>query len=223
MLQAAPYWQRALKRGMDISGAIVLLVVLAPVLLGLALLVALRSGAPILYREQRVGRGGRPFSLLKFRTLKPDSDSLRTIAPEDDPRITRVGLPLRRTRLDELPQLYNVLVGDMSLVGPRPMVQPHVDALDPAVREALLSIRPGVTDPASLLFFAEDAVLAGRPNAEAEYLQFLLPAKAEVQLNYLRHWHPWLDVRIIFRTLTRVWSPQAREDSMRRVQAVLNT
>ncbi len=213
--------KRAIKRAIDIIGALVLLLALAPSMLGIAMLVRLRSGKPVLYREQRVGRGGKPFTLLKFRTLDEGSASARSIAPEDDPRITMVGLPLRRTRLDELPQLYNVLVGDMSLVGPRPMVQRHADALDDATRQAVLSVRPGVTDPASVLFFAEDAVLAGRPNAEAEYLQLLLPAKAKVQLGYLQHWHLMMDLRVILRTLARVWSPQAREDSMRRVRAVL--
>ena len=211
----------AIKRVIDIIGALILLLALAPSMLGIAMLVRLRSGKPVLYREQRVGRGGKPFTLFKFRTLDEGSASARSIAPEDDPRITMVGLPLRRTRLDELPQLYNVLVGDMSLVGPRPMVQRHADALDDATRQAVLSVRPGVTDPASVLFFAEDAVLAGRPNAEAEYLQLLLPAKAKVQLDYLQHWHLMMDLRIILRTLARVWSPQAREDSMRRVRAVL--
>ena len=213
--------QCALKRAVDLSGALFGLLLLTPLMLGIALLVLLRSGAPILHREKRIGRDGHPFTLFKFRTLTPGSGMERSIAPEDDHRITQVGLPLRRTRLDELPQLYNLLIGNMSLVGPRPMVQRHVDALDSEMRDALLSVRPGVTDPASILFFAEDAVLAGRPGAEAEYLQLLLPAKARVQLDYLRHWHPWLDIHIIFQTLARVWSPQAREDSMQRVRAVL--
>ncbi|MEZ5573506.1 MAG: sugar transferase [Halioglobus sp.] len=213
--------QRALKRTVDLCGALFGLVVLTPLMLCLALLVAVRSGRPILYREQRIGRGGIPFTLLKFRTLLAGSNSTRSIAPEDDARITNVGLPLRRTRLDELPQLYNVLCGDMSLVGPRPMVHRHADALDAKTRAALLSVRPGVTDPASLLFFAEDAVLAGRPNAEAEYLKFLLPAKAKVQLEYLSRWSLWLDIRIIVRTLASVWRPQAREDSILRVRALL--
>lgn len=212
---------RAVKRLMDICGALLGLVVLAPAMLLLALLVFLRSGRPVLYREQRVGRRGKPFTLLKFRTMFQGSTTLGSIAPEDDPRITAVGLPLRRTRLDELPQLYNVLVGDMSLVGPRPMVQAHADALDNDTRQLVLSVRPGVTDPASVLFFAEDAVLAGRPNAEAEYFQLLLPAKAKVQLDYLQHWHLMLDLRVILRTLAQVWSAQAREDSKRRVEALL--
>ncbi|MCB1689371.1 MAG: sugar transferase [Halioglobus sp.] len=221
MALPAPLGGRVIKRAMDIGVALAAMLLLAPLMLGIAIVVARRSGRPVLYREPRVGRHGRTFTLLKFRTLYPGSTTLGSIAPEDDPRITPVGLPLRRSRLDELPQLYNVLVGDMSLVGPRPMVQAHADALDHATRQQILSVRPGVTDPASVLFFAEDAVLAGRPNAEAEYFQRLLPAKARVQLDYLQHWHLLLDLRVMLQTVARVWSPQAREDSKRRVEAIL--
>lgn len=221
MIGALPMWKSALKRTMDIGGAIFGLIVLAPLLLGIALLVLLGSGIPILYREQRIGRFGRPFTLRKFRTLKRGSATHNSIIPENDSRITRVGRPLRRTRLDELPQLFNVLRGNMSLVGPRPMVPLHLNALDRAVCEALLSVRPGLTDPASILYFAEDAVLAERPYAEAEYLQVLLPVKVRVQLNYLWQWHPMLDLRIIFLTLARIWSRQARANSIARVRTLL--
>ncbi|GAB5452543.1 MAG: O-antigen biosynthesis protein WlbG [Halioglobus sp.] len=216
-----PAWQYALKRAMDIGGALAGLLLLAPLLLVLALAVLVFSGGPVVYREQRLGRHGKPFTLYKFRTMNSGTADQGSIAPEDDQRITRIGLPLRRTRLDELPQLYNLLRGDMSLVGPRPIVQRHADALDEPTRDALWSVRPGVTDPASVLFFAEDAVLAGRPNAERDYLQVLLPAKAQVQLNYVQHWRLWLDIRTIFLTLARVWSPRARRDSMQRVRDIL--
>lgn len=206
---------------MDVAGALIIAPLVAPLMLGIALRVWWYSGVPVLHREQRVGRRGKPFTLYKFRTLRPGTAMERSIAPEDDQRIARAALPLRRTRLDELPQLYNVLTGEMSLVGPRPMLQAHADALDIETRALVLSVRPGVTDPASVLFFAEDAVLAGRPDAEKQYLQRLLPAKTRVQVDYLRHWHPWLDIRIIAKTLARVWSARAREDSRRRVQAVL--
>ncbi len=207
---------------MDIGGALLVLLLVAPLMFGIALWVWLLSGRPVIHREFRIGRHGRRFTLYKFRTLQPGTGTQSSIAPEDDHRITRGGLPLRRTRLDELPQLYNLLRGDMSLVGPRPMVPKHADALDPESREALFSVRPGVTDPASVLFFAEDAVLAGRPHAEAEYLRFILPAKTRVQMEYLRHWSLWQDIRIIFQTLSRVWSPGAREQSGERVSALLD-
>jgi lipopolysaccharide/colanic/teichoic acid biosynthesis glycosyltransferase len=221
IIEAAPAWQYALKRAMDIGAALAGLLLLAPLLLGLALAVWVCSGGPVIYREQRLGRHGKPFALYKFRTLHIGTAHQRSIAPEDDARITRIGLPLRRTRLDELPQLYNLLRGDMSLVGPRPIVQRHADALDASTRDALWSVRPGVTDPASVLFFAEDAVLAGRPNAEQDYLQVLLPVKAQVQLRYVQQWRLRLDIRTVFLTLARVWSPRARRDSMQRVQDIL--
>ena len=223
MIGALPMWQRALKRAVDIGIAFFGLLLLAPLLLGIALLVLLGSGIPILHRERRIGQFGRPFTLLKFRTLKRGSVTDNSIIAEDDSRITLVGRPLRRSRLDELPQLFNVLRGDMSLVGPRPMVERHLNALDRAVCQALLSARPGLTDPASILYFAEAAVLAERPDAEAEYVNVLLPAKVRVQLNYLWHWTPLLDIRIIFQTLARLWSQKAREVSMQRVRAVLAT
>jgi lipopolysaccharide/colanic/teichoic acid biosynthesis glycosyltransferase len=223
MIGALPMWQRALKRAVDIGIAFFGLLLLAPLLLSIALLVLLGSGIPILHREQRIGQFGRPFILLKFRTLKRGSATDNSIIAEDDSRITLVGRPLRRSRLDELPQLFNVLRGDMSLVGPRPMVERHLNALDRAVCQALLSVRPGVTDPASILYFAEAAVLAERPDAEAEYVNVLLPAKVRVQLNYLWHWTPLLDIHIIFQTLARLWSQKAREVSMQRVRAVLAT
>ena len=223
MIGALPMWQRALKRSVDIGIAFFGLLLLAPLLLGIALLVLLGSGIPILHREKRIGQFGRPFTLLKFRTLKRGSTTDNSVIAEDDSRITLVGRPLRRSRLDELTQLFNVLRGDMSLVGPRPMVERHLNALDRAVCEALLSVRPGVTDPASILYFAEAAVLAERPDAEAEYVNVLLPAKVRVQLNYLWHWTPLLDIRIIFQTLARLWSQKAREVSMQRVRAVLAT
>jgi lipopolysaccharide/colanic/teichoic acid biosynthesis glycosyltransferase len=223
MIGALPMWQRALKRAVDIGIAFCGLLLLAPLLVGIALLVLLGSGIPILHREQRIGQFGRPFTLRKFRTLKRGSATASSITQLNDPRITRVGRFLRHARLDELPQVFNVLRGDMSLVGPRPMVPHHLNALDRAVCEALLSVRPGLTDPASILYFAEDAVLAERPDAEAKYLSVLLPAKVRVQLNYLWHWTPLLDIRIIFQTLARLWSQQAREASMQRVRAVLAT
>jgi len=223
MIGALPWWQRALKRAVDIGIAFFGLLILAPLLLGIALLVLLGSGIPILHREQRVGQFGRPFTLRKFRTLKRRNKRGSSVAQESDSCITRVGRPLRRSRLDQLPQLWNVLRGDMSLVGPRPMAPHHLNVLDRAVCEALLSVRPGLTDPALVLYFAEDAVLAERPDAEAEYVNVLLPAKVRVQLNYLWHWTPLLDIRIISQTLARLWSQKARKVSMQRVRAVLAT
>jgi len=223
MIGALPMWQRALKRAVDIGIAFFGLLMLAPLLLGITLLVLFGSGIPILHREQRIGQFGRPFNLLKFRTFKRVNKRTSGLAQNSGSRITRVGGPLQRSRLDILPQLWNVFRGDMSLVGPRPMAADHLNTLDRAVCEALLSVRPGLTDPALILYFAADAVLATRPDAEAEYLRVLLPAKVRAQLNYLWHWTPLLDIRIICQTLVRLPSRRAREASMQRVRAVLAT
>ena len=187
--------ERAIKRAIDIIGALVLLLALAPSMLGIAMLVRLRSGKPILYREQRVGRGGKPFTLFKFRTLDEGSASARSIAPEDDPRITMVGLPLRRTRLDELPQLYNVLVGDMSLVGPRP------HALGSQAGNKLFweidmrywqrhSLRPGMSGLAQVRGYR------GATDHESDLVDRL-----QSDLEYLEGWTILRDIKIILLTL----------------------
>ncbi len=209
------------KRLFDILVAGVGLCLLAPVLLLLAALVAVGSGFPVFYREYRVGRYNRPFPLYKFRTLRAGSGTRRSIAPEDDPRIVGAGLWLRRWRLDELPQLYSVLCGDMSLVGPRPMPPSHAASLPAWQRERILSVRPGVTDPAALYFLGEDAVLSGRDNQEALYLQYLLPAKAAMQIDSLREWSFPEDMRVLLRTLALLWSPGERKRSAAAMRQLL--
>ncbi len=184
--------------------AAILLIALAPLLLALGLWVITRSGRPMLYHEQRLGRQGHLFTLWKFRTLSTDQGP--TVAPEGDTRITVCGTWLRCWRLDELPQLYNVLVGDMSLVGPRPLSPVHAAHLSAAQREALQKVRPGITGPASLAFIGDDAALAEQPSPERAYLAFLLPAKVAIELEYLNNWHLTDDVRLIWQTLTTIWS-----------------
>ncbi len=210
-----------LKRVFDILVAAIALCLCFPLLLVLALVVALSAGRPVLYREYRVGRRGVPFPQYKFRTLRSGSAGLSTVAPEDDPRIVGAGRWLRRWRLDELPQLFNVLRGDMSLVGPRPMPRAHADRLPPGQRDRILSVRPGLTDAAALHFLAEDAALAGRPDAEALYLECLLPAKARMQVDSLTRWSLWDDLRILWQTLVSLWSPATRAGSAGAMQELL--
>ena len=209
------------KRLFDILVAAIALCLCSPLLLVLALVVALSAGRPLLYREYRVGRRGVLFPQYKFRTLRPDSSGLRTVAPEDDPRIVGAGRWLRRWRLDELPQLLNVLWGHMSLVGPRPMPRSHADRLPPVQRNIILSVRPGLTDDAALFFLAEDAALAGRPDPEALYLERLFPAKARMQVDSLARWSLRDDLRILRQTLASLWSPAARAESARAMQELL--
>lgn len=209
------------KRLLDIVAAGVGLCVFFPLLALLALLVLVTDGPPLLYRERRVGRHGRLFRLYKFRTLRPGIAGGRSVAPEDDPRITPVGLWLRRWRLDEFPQLVNVLFGQMSLVGPRPMPPSHAVALPRETLDILQSVRPGMTDPAALHFLAEDAVLAGQDDPEAVYLARFLPAKAAMEVESLAHRSFAGDLRILARTLALLWSPAAREASASAMRQLL--
>lgn len=214
-------WPRALKRLLDIAAAGAGVFLFAPLLMGVALLVLLTDGFPLLYHEHRVGRGGRTFPLYKFRTLHTGHATERSVAPEDDPRITRTGLWLRRWRLDEFPQLFNVLYGHMSLVGPRPMPLLHAQALPIPQCEMILSVRPGVTDTAAIHFLAEDAVLAGHEDAEALYLERFLPAKASMQIDSLQHWSLGGDIKTVWRTLAVLWSHAAREQSAQAMRHLL--
>ena len=143
------------------------------------------------------------------------------VAPDDDSRISHVGLWLRRWRLDELPQLFNILRGDMSLVGPRPMPAEHANAIPPALRERILSVRPGLTGRAALDFLAEDHCLAGEPDPGKVYIEKLLPAKVDHDLKYLDDSDPLKDWRILGETLFCIWSPKARHKSQMLVNEIL--
>jgi lipopolysaccharide/colanic/teichoic acid biosynthesis glycosyltransferase len=212
---------RLFKRLFDVVASAIALCLCLPLLLILALVVGLGAGRPVIHREYRVGRHGVTFPQFKFRTLRPGTAVLRSVAPEDDPRIVGAGRCLRHWRLDELPQLFNVLRGDMSLVGPRPMPRAHADSLPGWQRDIILSVRPGLTDTAALHFLAEDQVLAGTPDPEALYLSRLLPAKARMQVDSLQHWSPLEDLRVLGATVLSVWSPRAREQSVRALHRLL--
>jgi lipopolysaccharide/colanic/teichoic acid biosynthesis glycosyltransferase len=159
------------------TGAVVAAILLAPLIVLIALAVRIDGGRPVLYRESRLGRGGRPFRIYKFRTLRT-SDRGPRVAPRGDPRVTRVGARLRRAHLDELPQLFNIIRGDMAFVGPRPEPEALWRGTGPSLRARVLRFRPGVTSPAALAFLCEDDVLAGRDDAERLYRDVILPAKA---------------------------------------------
>jgi lipopolysaccharide/colanic/teichoic acid biosynthesis glycosyltransferase len=193
-----------LKRAFDIVGSATALLLLAPLLAVLALWVRLDSPGPALYRQQRVGRHGRPFMIHKFRTMVQGAGG-PPLTVGDDPRITRAGRTLRRTRLDELPQLFDVLRGAMSLVGPRPEVPRYVDLCPPALRERVLSVRPGVTDPAALAFIDESAQLARAADPEREYVQAILPLKMQAAADYADRATLWTDLLVLARTLRTLW------------------
>jgi lipopolysaccharide/colanic/teichoic acid biosynthesis glycosyltransferase len=179
------------------------LVVLSPVLLLVAAAVKLTSPGPALFVQERVGRGGSTFRLLKFRSMRlarPGEGDL--VTGRDDPRVTGLGRLLRRTKLDELPQLWNVVRGDMSIVGPRPEVPRYVSHYTPEQRR-VLEVRPGITDPATLEFRDEEDLLAAVPpeRREAYYLDKVLPLKLELNLAYLERRGPGSDLWVIARTL----------------------
>lgn len=190
------------KRLFDIVCAAGGLVLLSPLLLLAAVWIKLDSPGPALFRQTRVGRFGAPFTIHKFRTMRVEPGAAITVGA--DPRITRSGQLLRQTKLDELPQLWDVLRGAMSLVGPRPEL-PHYVALYPAdLRERVLAVRPGITDPASLAFSHEAELLAAAADPEREYREVILPAKLKLSADYAATASLATDLRLIFATLGRV-------------------
>jgi lipopolysaccharide/colanic/teichoic acid biosynthesis glycosyltransferase len=198
-----------MKRCFDVAASLTALIVLAPLFALLAPLIMLDSRGPVLFRQWRVGRHYRPFLIYKFRTMRVDDMSCRTITPPDDPRVTRLGRVLRATKLDELPQLINVLRGDMSLVGPRPEILHYVELFHRAYGE-VLQVRPGLTDLASIKYRDEAAALAAAPDPEQEYVTRILPDKIELARQYVRHSSLLLDLRLIALTINRIVFPRIR-------------
>lgn len=180
--------------------------VLWPLMLVIAILIAVRMpGGPVLFRQKRVGRGGRLFTLVKFRTMLPSSPG-STVSVAGDPRITPLGATLRRLKLDELPELWNVLLGDMSLVGPRPDVPGYADRLTGDDRR-VLSLRPGITGPATLKYRNEEQLLASHPDPQLYNDSVIFPDKVRINLEYLDNRSFMGDLRIIIQTLLPSTSP----------------
>jgi len=194
-----------IKRTFDIVVSSLGLLVLSPLLLLVAFVIKLDSSGPIFFRQRRVGRGFRPFFIFKFRTMAHDpSGRGRPITVGDDPRITRVGRFLRRTKIDELPQLINVLKGEMSFVGPRPELPQYVELFRNDYAE-ILRIRPGITDLASLKYHNEAAVLKRFENPEAEYCNRILPDKISLAKEYVKKSSFIFDLALIVKTLPKIF------------------
>jgi len=198
----APSW---LRQSLDCCCSALALVILSPVLLLIAVAVLLETGRPVLFRQTRVGRGGTTFALLKFRTMIIGAKGL-AITARGDSRITRTGRFLRKYKLDELPQLWNVVRGDMSLVGPRPEVPEFVETHSPIWR-SVLRVRPGITDPASIAYRNEEELLAQAPDPIPFYREQVLPAKLALNVAYLQKRTLWLDVRVILQTARCAFFP----------------
>jgi lipopolysaccharide/colanic/teichoic acid biosynthesis glycosyltransferase len=192
------------KRAFDCAAAGVGLVLVSPLLVAAAIAVRLDSAGPVFFLQQRVGRSFRPFWIYKFRTMVTDADKRGgQLTAGADPRITRVGRVLRQTKIDELPQLLNVLWGDMSLVGPRPEVPKYVELFRDDYA-CVLSVRPGLTDPASVKYRDEAALLAASADPEREYIERILPDKIALARDYIAQATFLGDLGIILRTLLRI-------------------
>jgi len=190
-----------LKRAFDVIASAAALLVLSPLLVALVLLIRWHDGGPAFYRAVRVGRNGTRFEMVKFRSMVIDADRRgASSTPDDDPRMTPLGRWMRRFKVDELPQFWNVLRGDMSIVGPRPQVAWAVERYTPA-EQVVLTIRPGITDPASLRFANEGEILRGHPDPDAAYFELIHPEKMRLSIDYVKHQSFVGDLRIIAATV----------------------
>jgi lipopolysaccharide/colanic/teichoic acid biosynthesis glycosyltransferase len=192
-----------MKRLFDIVISSIGLVVLSPLFAVVSILIKLDSPGPIFFRQERIGRNFKPFTIYKFRSMaarKEGEGSLITVG--GDRRVTRLGRVLRTSKVDELPQLFNVLKGEMSLVGPRPEVREYVRLFEEEYRR-LLTIRPGITDPASIKYSAEETVLGGSQNWEEEYVRKILPEKIKLSLEYVGNHTVVTDLKLIAKTVLK--------------------
>jgi lipopolysaccharide/colanic/teichoic acid biosynthesis glycosyltransferase len=193
------------KRCFDLIFSFAGIVFLFPFFLLIALVIVLSSGFPVFYFQKRVGKDGHDFTLIKFRTMKNDADKkgLLTIGGRDS-RITAAGYFLRKYKLDELPQLFNVFAGSMSFVGPRPEVRKYVDLYDAEQKKVLL-VKPGITDYASLEYFDESELLARSKDPQKTYVEEVMPAKLRLNLRYIREAGVVTDITIILKTIGRIF------------------
>jgi len=195
-----------LKRLFDIIFALLGLILVLPLLLLIAIIIKMTAGGPVFYKGQRVGKNGRLFKIWKFRTMIPDAEKQGGSATSaNDSRLTKLGKFLKRYKLDELPQLFNILRGEMSFVGPRPEVSFYVNMMAEEERKIILSVRPGMTDLASLWDFREEEVLKGSPDPEKTYMEKIRPTKIKLQLEYVKNRSFWLDLKIILKTILKIF------------------
>lgn len=193
-----------MKRIFDIVFSTIGLLILSPFFLLISMFIVIGSGFPVFYLQKRVGKNGKDFSLFKFRTMRKNADKagLLTVGGRD-PRVTSIGYYLRKYKLDELPQLLNVLFGTMSLVGPRPEVRKYVD-LYTEEQKKVLQVKPGITDYASIEYFNENELLAASKDPETTYIKEVMPAKLELNKKYLEDPGLLSDLKIITMTLSRI-------------------
>ena len=191
-----------IKRLFDFFVSLIGLILLSLVLVVIAISIKLGSKGPVLFRRKRVGKEGKVFILVKFRSMMVNQNSNNTITSKGDDRITKIGAFLRRYKLDELPELWNVLKGEMSLVGPRPDVSGYADKLKGKDRK-ILTLRPGITGTASLKYANEEEILAAQDDAQKYNDEVIFPDKVKINLEYYENQTIWLDIKIIFATIFR--------------------
>jgi len=191
-----------IKRLFDIIFSLFGLLVFSPIILLIACAIKITSIGPIFFVQERIGQYSRMFNMIKFRSMSVDSDKMHSISVKGDERITRIGVFLRKYKLDELPELWNVFVGDMSLVGPRPDVPGYADKLKGEERK-ILKLRPGVTGTASLKYVNEEDMLAEQDDPQKYNDEVIFPDKVKVNLEYYENQTIWLDIKIIFATIFR--------------------
>lgn len=196
-----------IKRLFDVICSLIGLVLLSPVFLVIILLIKLTSDGPIFFRQTRVGQYEKLFRIHKFRTMVVNAESKGLkITVGKDPRITSIGTFLRKTKLDELPQLIDVLIGDMSLVGPRPEVPEYVKYYTPEIKSKIFQVKPGITDQASIEMIDENEILAISNNPERAYVDEILPLKLSFAVDYVNNRSLILDIRLILRTIAKIFT-----------------
>jgi len=195
-----------LKRSFDIIFSFFGLILVLPLLLIIGLLIKLDSKGPVFYRGVRIGRHESPLKIFKFRSMVQNAEELGGPSTAgDDARLTKIGKFLKKYQLDEIPQLINVLRGEMSLVGPRPEVKMYIDMMTEEERKTILSIKPGMTDLASLWDFHEGEILKGSPDSEKTYREKIRPKKIKLQLEYVKNRSFLLDLKIIIKTILKIF------------------
>lgn len=195
---------KALIRLIDLVVSFCGLLFLCPLFIVIALWIVIDDPGPVFYRQQRVGLNGKDFGLIKFRSMRTGADKMSLITiGERDPRVTRAGYYIRKYKLDELPQLINVLIGDMSLVGPRPEVRKYVDLYTPEQRK-VLSVKPGITDYASIEYIDENALLAKSNDSDKTYVEEIMPAKIALNMRYINHQTVGEYIKIIVLTFVKI-------------------
>ena len=192
-----------LKRTFDILLSVFAIFLLFPSFLVVSFLIVIDSGFPIFFLQKRIGRDAKEFNIIKFRTMKTSNENI-TITVSDDSRITRIGKYLRKTKIDELPEILNVLFGQMSFVGPRPDVKGYADKLKGANRK-ILALRPGITGPASLKYYNEEYILSQKSNPKKYNDEVIFPDKVKINMDYFHNRSFFLDLKIIFATIFRIF------------------